>query len=372
MKTLGAAALAVWFCTALFAAEKTLDIYFIDVEAGNATLIVSPSGQSMLIDGGTPNQAGRSIAVIKQAGLKQIDYEMVTHFHMDHFGAVAAISKQVPIANWVDHGAAVEAYKSEEWKQQHVLRFSDEAYDSYLKARESGKHIVVAAGDKIPIRGIETTVVAAGGQRIAKPMPGGGAANPWCESTPLRKDAENEDSQSVGTLIAYGKFRFLQLGDLTWNNARAVACPVNLVGPVDVFTTTHHAMSVDKENGGEVISGYSACSKAEVWGLAPRVAILNAGSRWHRSDYFHWFGGPAGWETVHNSPGLEDFWQMHYQPEGGTKYNVAEQYIANLTAENCPGHWLKLAASSDGSFRITNSRTGVTKQYQARRKQAER
>jgi competence protein ComEC len=351
----------------LTAADK-LDIYFIDVEAGNATLIVSPSGESMLIDGGTPNMVKRDLAAIQAAGLKQIDYLLVTHFHQDHFGAVPGLAKEAPVIHFVDHGPAVEAHKDEAWKNSRVLRFNDDLYDSYLKVREGGKHIVAAPGDHIPVKGLNVLVLTANGKHIGKPAPGGGAASRWCDSTPLRAEADNEDAQSVGTLISFGKFRFLFLGDLTWNNGIRLVCPKNLVGPVDLFLTTHHAMQVDKENGGEVISSYSACSQAEVWDLAPRVAILNYGPGWHQSPFFHWFGGPKGWDTVRQSPGLEDAWQMHYQPQGGTEHNVSDpQFIANLATEKCPANWLRLTASKDGAFSITNTRTGFVKQYQARK-----
>ncbi len=89
------------FCLAACAAGA-LDIYFIDVEAGSATLVVSPSGQSMLIDAGGANQAGRDAAAIKAAGLSQLDYLLVTHCHADHFAAVPELARQVRIANWVD------------------------------------------------------------------------------------------------------------------------------------------------------------------------------------------------------------------------------------------------------------------------------
>ena len=347
-------------------AARTLDIYFIDVEAGSATLIVTPSGQSMLIDGGTPNMAARNMAAISAAGLKQLDYSLISHFHADHYGAVPALAKQVRVGTFIDHGPAVEYRKSEEWKKAHVLRFSDELYDSYLKVLEGSKHKVVAPGDKVPLKGVDVTIVTASGRDIAKPLRGGGAPNRFCDSTPLRAEAENEDSQSVGTLIGFGKFRFIFLGDLTWNNGRRLVCPVNKVGPIDVFETTHHAMHVEKENGSEIIAGYSGCSPAEVWGMAPRVAILNYGPGWHRSDYFGWHGGPEGWDIVRKSPGLEAAWQMHYQPQGGKEHNVADEYIANLTPKNCAAHWLKLSAKEDGSFIISNTRTGVTKEYNAR------
>jgi competence protein ComEC len=353
-------------CAAPLWAAGTLDIYFIDVEAGSATLVVSPGGQSMLIDTGVPAMARRDLAAISDAGLKSLDYLLITHFHLDHFGAVPAVANAVKIATFVDHGDCVEAHRSEEWKKAHVLRFSDEMYDGYLKAREGSEHLVAVAGETIPFRGAKVTVLTAAGKQIAKPMQGAGAANPYCSDSPLRNEAENEDSQSVGTIFEYGKFRFMFLGDLTWNNSVRLVCPVNKIGPLDVFETTHHAMNVEKEHGGEVISSYDACSKAEVWGLGPRVAVLNYGPHFHRSDYFGWWGGPEGWDRVRSAPGLVDAWQMHYQPEGGKEHNVADEFIANLTPQNCAGHWLKLSAAEDGSFAITNSRTGVTKKYRAR------
>ncbi len=347
-------------------AAKTLDIYFIDVEAGSATLIVSPDGQSMLIDTGTPNMAKRDLAAISDAGLKSLDYLLITHFHADHVGAAAIVAKEIPIGTFVDHGDCVEAHRSEEWKKAHVLRFSDEMYDGYLKARAGSKHLVAVAGETIPFQGAKITVVTAAGKQIAKPMNGAGAANQYCSTSPLRNEAENEDSQSVGTVVEYGRFRYMFLGDLTWNNGIRLVCPVNKIGPLDVFETTHHAMNVEKEHGGDVIASYSACSKAEAWGLAPRVAVLNYGPNFHRSDYFGWFGGPEGWDRVRAAPGLIDAWQLHYQPQGGKEHNVADEYIANLTPQNCAGHWLKLSAAEDGSFTIANSRTGVTKRYAAR------
>src|SRR5439155_8383103 len=175
------------------------------------------------------------------------DYSLVTHFHADHYGAVPELAAKVSIVNWIDHGPAVEAYKSEEWKQAHVLRFSDALYQAYLKARGDKKHIVAVAGEKIPLKGVEVMVLTASGKQISKPLPGGGAPNKWCESTPLRAEAENEDSQSVGTLISFGKFRFVFLGDLTWNNGCRLACPVNKVGPVDV----HHHAPCDERGQGE-------------------------------------------------------------------------------------------------------------------------
>lgn len=365
MRWICAAAL-LWWAVPLAAADK-LEIYFIDVEAGSATLLVAPGGESMLIDSGSRGQEGRVLAAMKAAGVNRIDTLLITHFHADHFASVPELARKTTIVNWVDHGPAVEAYKSEEWKEAHRLRFSDALYDAYLKERAKGRHIVAGPGDRLPVKGMEALIVTSAGKQIAQPLAGAGQRNRACDITPPRAEAENEDSQSVGTLVSFGRFRSIFLGDLTWNNGRRLMCPVNKIGKVDAFLTTHHAMSVAKERGGEIVSGYSACSEAEVWGLAPRVAVLNAAEYWHYSEHFKWYGDGRAWDVIHNSPGLEDFWQMHYQPQGGTKQNAPEQFIANMTAKACAGNWIRLSAERDGSFTMTNGRTGFTKRYEARR-----
>jgi hypothetical protein len=159
--------------------------------------------------------------------------------------------------------------------------------------------------------------------------------------------------------LAFGKFRFAFLGDLTWNKSRQLFCPDNMVGPVDVYETTHHGMSIGREVN-EVRWGRSCCSEAEVFGLSPRVAVLNSGERYHKQ------GGPRAWQVIHSLRTLQDFWQLHYEVGGGKENNVHEQYIANMSAENCEAHWIKLSAEHSGAFTVTNSRNSLTKKYAAR------
>jgi beta-lactamase superfamily II metal-dependent hydrolase len=345
-------------------AAETLDFYFMDVEEGSATLIVLPSGRTMLIDGGNPGSGNRDtrrfLALAKQIGIRQIDYLVVTHYHGDHYGAAPEISRNLPIVNWVDHGPNVEHDKDEEWQKHWLIQCNEALYSEYLRARKDSKHIVVKAGDKFSIDEMQVQIVSSAGTMITTPLPGAGQPNPACEITPLRSADETEDGQSVATVISFGQFRYAFLGDLTWNKSRELFCPNNLIGRVDVYETTHHGMSIERETS-EIRWGRSCCSEAEVFGLHPRVAILNSGEKYHR------LGTPRAWQVIHGSPGLEDFWQLHYEAEGGKENNVPEQYIANLSAVNCQGHWIKLSAEQNGAFTVTNSRNKFTKKYPPRK-----
>src|SRR5205809_5701965 len=100
---------------ALLNAAKNLEVYSIDVEGGQATLIVSPSGESMLVDTGwggfNKRDADRIALAAKRAGVKKIDYLVITHYHSDHVGGVLQLAEKLPIRNFVDHGASVETTK---------------------------------------------------------------------------------------------------------------------------------------------------------------------------------------------------------------------------------------------------------------------
>jgi len=352
-------------------AADTLDIYFVNVgraTGANATVIVAPSGESAMLDAGLPNQAPRVLEVFKRAGVKQLDYLVNTHFHADHFGGTAPLAKQFPIINFVDHGETVERGKSDEWwvarrtgAQPGMGKRYDDLYQTYLSAITNGRRMAVKAGDVIPIKGIEMKVVIAGGKPIAEPLPGAGESNPYCEGVERRGVDDAEDAQSIGVLVRYGAFKFVYLGDLTWNESLDLFCPKNKVGTVDAYLITHHAQSYDATMGAYYF-GLSAAPKAEVHALRPRVAILSLGSMGHGR------GNSKAMETVHSSPGLEDLWQTDLVRAGGeSKHNAPEQFIANITEEQRPElRYIKLSARSDGSFTMTNSRTGFSKDYPPR------
>src|SRR5713226_377554 len=282
--------------------SKTLDIYVIDVEGGNATLFVSPSGESLLIDTGNVGaapavrDAGRIIAAMKDAGLQQIDHLITTHWHGDHFGGMAELASHVPIKEFIDHGPNVQPAEAVD----NFLK------DIYPKLYSKAKHTVAKPGDKIPIAGLDVRVVASAGN-ITNPLPGAGKPNPACANFKAG-DNHAEDPQSVATYFTFGKFRTVHLGDLTRNKEFELMCPTNRIGAVDVLLGLHHGQS-------------SSNSEVLVHAVHPRVAIMNDGTRKG--------GEPETMKTVHSSPGLEDLWQLHFSLLSGQEYTVPGMFIAN-------------------------------------------
>jgi beta-lactamase superfamily II metal-dependent hydrolase len=343
--------------------RTTLDIYVVDVEGGNATLFVPPSGESVLIDSGNvapgaARDADRIMAAVKDARLTQIDHLITTHWHGDHFGGMAELASKVPIREFIDHGPNVQPGELAE-------TFLQKTYPGlYANAR----HTVAKAGDKIPVAGLDVRVVTSAGEMIKAPLPGAGKPNPYCASY---KPGENnaEDPMSVGVFITFGKFRTAHLGDLTKNKEFELMCPNNRLGAVDVLLGLHHG--VDSSN-----------SPVIVHALHPRVAIMNNGTRKG--------GQPEVMQTLHSSPGLEDLWQIHFSLLSGQEYTEPGMFIANTIdsqqsampispipapppgpgAPPAPIHdgkayWIKLSAQQDGSFTVTNTRNGFSKTYKA-------
>ncbi|HUJ51676.1 MAG TPA: MBL fold metallo-hydrolase [Bryobacteraceae bacterium] len=318
------------------AVAKPLEIFFIDVEGGQSTLIVSPSGQSLLVDTGWRGFDGRDaeriVQAAKAAGVKQINYLLITHYHRDHVGGVPQLAARMKILNFVDHGPNMEDSK-----------VTKEDYSDYVKTLQRGEHVVAKPGDMIPIKDLKVEVLAAAGEVLKTPLPGAGQPNEFCAASPARQDDATENARSLGMLITFGGFRFLDLGDLTWNKELALMCPNNPIGTVDVYLTSHHGLNQ---------SGSPALVKA----VHPRVAIMNNGARKG--------GSPDAWQIVKDSPGLEDFWQLHYAMEGGKEHNAPDSFIANVD-EHCQGSYLKLTAESNGSFTVFNSRNKFQKVYKA-------
>jgi competence protein ComEC len=335
--------------------QQTLEIYSIDVEGGNAVLFVSPTGESLLFDAGNPGarDAEQIAAAAKEAGVKQIDYLVISHWHADHFGGVPDLSTRLPIHNFVDHGPP-------------MIETSETAlagYKAYAAVRDKGHYMPVKPGDKIPIKGLDVQVVTSDGAAVTTPFPGGGAANPPCrEFKPIVENAAGaEDGRSTGIVVRFGRFRAIELGDLTWTKEYALVCPNNLLGTFDLYFTDRH--------------GIAAGSPMFVHALKPRVAIFDNGGRKGASR--------EAFLTLKSSPGLEDIWQLHYgvprpareafgetTDQGGKDLNASEEFIANLVEEHTPtdaAHNLKISAREDGSFSLTNQRTGYNKEYRPRR-----
>jgi competence protein ComEC len=333
MKSLWTAML-VLACAAALQAAKSLEIFSIDVEGGQATLFVSPSGESMLVDTGwagfNQRDADRIVAAAKLGGVKKIDYLVITHFHADHVGGVQQLAGKMPIVNFVDHGPNSETDKGS------VVRFNE-----YSAFRDKGKHILAKPGDTIPIKGLDVKVLSSNGDLIQSPLPGAGQPNAACEGFAQPAADTSENSHSVGMLITFGSFRMIDMGDLTKDKDYQLACPVNKIGAVDVYLVSHHGLD-------------QSSSMPFVRALHPRVAIMNNGARKG--------GSPLVFQTLHESPGLVDLWQIHYAIAAGKENNSNDSFLANVE-EVCEGKWIKLTAEKDGSFKVFNSRNKFEKAY---------
>lgn len=313
---------------------KDLQIYFIDVEGGQATLLVAPSGQSLLVDTGWPgfdNRDGNRIAeAVNAAGLKQIDYVLITHYHTDHVGGVPQLLGKVKVGTFIDHGPNLENDE-----------LAPEGYAGYLKSIGSRQRILAKPGDRIPVEGIKVEVLAAAGNHVTRAVAGAGRPNPFCASEPEWPIDHTENAASVGILVTYGNFTFVDLGDLTKDKEVDLVCPKNLIGTADLFLVSHHGMMLSN-------------SKALVDALHPRVAIMNNGPQ--KGD------SPQAWQTVHDSPGLQDLWQLHYTASSGPEHNVAQDLIANLDSD-ADGHYIKVVAEANGNFTVENSRNKLERAY---------
>lgn len=331
-----------WLCgwpTASVRAGQALQIYFVDVEGGQSTLVVDPRGESLLIDTGWPGFGGRDperiLAAAKAAGIHHIDYLVLTHYHADHTGGVPELSKRIPIGTYADHGPNTED-----------TPLTRGVYAEYERVAKQGKRITLRPGDRLPFKAMTVQILSAAGDAIRAALPGAGQPNPLCASEASSPNDPSENARSVGMLIQYGKFRFLDLGDLTHNKEMALVCPRNLIGTVDLYLMTHHGTV-------HTGTGDSSGARAIVHALHPRVAILNNATSKG--------GHPISWQIVRDSPGLQDVWQLHTAVDGGKEHNAPDQFIANLDDDD--GHAIQVTAESNGTFVVVNSRSHYEKTY---------
>jgi beta-lactamase superfamily II metal-dependent hydrolase len=339
-----------FFClsSAGAASSATLDIYFIDVEGGQSTLLVTPRGESFLIDTGWPGiggpearpgdpaksrDANRIAAAAKDAGVKQIDHLLITHFHPDHDGGAVELSRLLPIRHFIDHGSAPA-----EVQQDSNAGAAFRAYEALRKGRS---HLEPRPGERLPMAGIEALVVSSAAETLRQPLSGAGQLNSACGKSATPAGDTFENPRSTGVVVSFGKFRFLDVGDLSGQPLFDLTCPKNMIGRVDVYLVAHH--------GGDDVA-----DPATFEAFAPRVAVMNNG----RTKG----GAQVTYAALHQVKGLEDVWQLHRSEAAGAA-NFPPERIANL--DESTAHWIKLSARDDGSFTVFNQRTGERKAYPA-------
>jgi beta-lactamase superfamily II metal-dependent hydrolase len=335
-------------CAVAVQAADTLDIWVIDVEGGKALIIKNPSGQAMMIDGGMPDMPARAgappqqkdrdlnrvAAAAAEAGVKEFDVYLITHYDVDHVGNVPAIYNRFPAKLLVDHGPLLPNPK--------LAQVNRNAADAYVAFLPGKKRLSVKPGDVLPFKDVKVTVLTSNEEVIQKALPGGGKPNSFCPATLPEPTRGDDNAASIGTLWEFGKFRMADFADaLQWVEMKLM-CPNNPVGTVDLLMGSHHGMP-------------ASSSPALVHALAPKVIITNNGERKGIA--------PEVVKTMRSSPGIQDIWQLHYSATAGPDNNAPEQFLANMKQQDCQGFSIKVSAKRDGSFTVTNMRNNFSKTY---------
>ena len=344
MKRIGC--LVALFCTlAGTVSARDLEIFFIDVEGGQSTLIVTPSGQTLLIDAGYGPRAGRGgdltitgrdpdriLAAARAAGIERIDYLLITHFHNDHVGGVPDLASKIPIGTFIDYGMPLGSD-----------RMATNGFRAYEPVRDQASvHLQPRPGDRLPLSGLTVDIVSAAGELVAKPLSGAGRVNQACKGLEDFAEDGTENFRSIGMVLQFGAFRFADLGDLSGNTLEKLVCPQNLVGEVSVYLVAHHG-------------NYDSNVPALIAAFRPQAAVMNNGA--------FKGGDPESFKTLRAEPEM-DLWQLHESRNDGAQ-NAPDPFIANVD-EGTTSFWLKLTAKEDGSFQLINSRTGFVKNYKPR------
>jgi hypothetical protein len=273
-------------------------------------------------------------AAAKDAGIKQFDVYLVTHYDVDHVGNVPPIYGHFPAKLLVDHGPLLPNPK--------LAGINRKAADAYVAFLPGKKRRSVKPGDQIPFGDVRITVVASNEDMIKKPLPGAGKPNTACPATLPAEIRGDDNAASIGTLWQFGKFRMADFGDMLQWAEMKLMCPNNPLGTVDLLMGSHHGLAASN-------------SPALVHALAPKVVISNNGERKGIS--------PEVAKTFRSSPGIQDVWQAHYSTTAGADLNAPEQFIANMKQQDCQAFWIKVSASRDGSFTVTNARNNFSKTY---------
>ena len=328
MKALLVAAASLILCGA-DEPRRNLDIYFIDVMGGAATLIVTPDGESALIDSGWAGFGDRDPIRIEsilkdRAKLDHLDHLVTTHWHADHFGGVEGIAKRLKVDHFWDRGLPdLSAADGDRANFPDGPSAKDKLGESYRKA-STGKRLVLKAGDRLPLKGLEVVVLASGGRVIEGPS---GPTNPACETSPPDQAVDASDNaRSLAFRFRLGSFDFLDCGDLTWNVEKQLVCPVDKIGPIDVYQVTHHGMDVSNH-------------PTLVRTIAPTVAIMNNGPRKG--------GAPATVRLLRSIPSIRAAYQLHKNAATPAADNTDPALIANQDARG--GEFIQVSVEPDGS-----------------------
>jgi competence protein ComEC len=333
---------------------RPLEIYFIDVEGGAATLLVTPDRESILIDCGWPGKEDRDpkriVHVLKDlAGCEQLDHLVTTHWHTDHYGGVAGLAKLLTIAHFWDRGLPEDAEARPDFPDGP--KPADPLGIAY-RAASRGKRKALHAGDSLPLKGLKAIVLASGGQVVGPAnAPSAGrttpatAPNALCETAPADLPVDTSDNaRSLAILFSLGKFQFFDAGDLTWNVEKRLVCPIDLVGPVDLYQVTHHGMDISNH-------------PTLVQTLAPTVAIMNNGPRKG--------GAPDTVKRLRSVSSIQAAYQLHRNAATSDDDNTDPSLIANKASTE--GEFIRVRIGPDGSkFTVQVGEHGAERTFESK------
>jgi competence protein ComEC len=322
---------------------RALEIFYVDVEGGAATLIVTPAGESILVDAGWPGFEGRDAKRIekamKAAGIEKIDHLVMTHYHVDHYGGIPELAKLVEVVKFYDHGPLASLAEDKAFATRNA------AY----QAATGGKSITLKPGSVIELKGSSgtprvtlqclaaRTEVITGKNKSGKP-------NPKCAEAAVKPEDKSDNARSVVLLLRYGAFDFLDTGDLTWNIEQKLVCPENLIGEIDLYQVAHHGMNISNNT-------------ALLQSIKPQVAIMNNGPRKG--------GHPDTVKWLQALPTLKDLWQVHRNVTSTSEQSAPADFIANLEEQNDEAHMIRVSVdAAKKTYTVTNDRTGHSKTYQ--------
>lgn len=323
---------------------RPLRIYWVDVEGGGATLIVTPAGESVLIDAGgydVERDGARAYAVAAQAaGLRQIDYFIATHWHADHYGGAIKLSQLMPIKRFYGHGS-LPANVPEDPKFPVLM-------PAYRKLTQ-GRSRILYPGDTLPLKQTADAPLMvlqclASDGKMNRPKGVTSQANPVCRKEEGSRPDPTENAKSIVLKLQYGRFTFVDGGDLTWDKEAQLVCPINRVGTVDLFQIDHHGLD---------LSSNPVLLKS----ISPRVVVVNNGPEKGPE--------PNCVKTLRGLPSLETVWQLHRNVHTGPELNTDPQFVANNEVE-CKAQFIEALVQASGTFSVQIGQTGTRKEYRPR------